>query len=114
MMGNMNGNNFAQFGMPTNQAQRNLFLNNNQQFNNFKNNQPIQQGYNFKQMDNSSGAAATGSNRGDNAGNLRGAINNPNNTGDPNNQLNMMPNSQVNFFASNKFSFVKRIFYIFK
>lgn len=44
MIGKINSNNFAQFGMRVNPAQRNLFLNNSQQFNNFNNNnQPFQQ-----------------------------------------------------------------------
>jgi hypothetical protein len=91
MTGNMNGNNFAQFGMPVNQAQRNLFMNNNK-INPM--NSPSPNGYHFKQMDQINNPD-TNSNSNLNQipvsnPNLRGSLDNshspngiPNSTGNP-------------------------------
>jgi hypothetical protein len=73
---NVNGNNLAQFGMPINPAQKNLFINNNPQFNQMNNvaaapvNNQIHRSYNFKQMDHGSNSAMSN--------NLRGSLNNNN------------------------------------
>jgi len=132
---NFNTNNFPQLGMPDNQAQRNLFMNNNygnnQQFNNNINNlnnanypvNQIQNGYHFKQMDFNNPMNSFAEPNKNNGGNLRGSLNNnadSNNLGltnmasqMQNNFGNMQANTQVYLFKFPKIFYQLYIFILF-
>lgn len=112
---NMNGNNLAQFGMPINSAQKNLFISKNQQYNQMNNlsaapvNNQIQRSYNFKQMDHNNSA---GSSTPAMSGNLRGSFNNNNM---PNNSVNgSNPTSETNQNSNNSNSpATAQVFFLF-
>ncbi len=119
---NMNGNNMSQFGMPINNSQKNLLLNNNPHFNNMNNfaavstNNQDQRSYKFKQMDPNiqmaSNPLMSGNLRGSLNTNLQNNLVNGSNPTDGANQESNISNSPATaqvFFALFKY-FIEEFF----